>query len=288
MGLDIGILAAFGAVLAWGLGDFFIQRTVRKIGIVETLMVIGVVGAIGLFPLIYADLQVLFLPENAALLTGLGIITFIAAMLNFYAYKIGKLSVVEVVLEIELPIMVALGLVFFGEALQPFQAILITSIFLGILLVALGSVKVKKEHFLEKGVLAAGSAALFMGLVNFLTASAAKNISPLVAIWGPWVIFTLISILVVWKAKRFNAFWKNIQVHKKLVIVTGVFDTLAWVAFAVTTNYHPLSISIAITESYPAVALVLGLWFNKEKIKGRQFFGAGLALGASILLGFFA
>jgi drug/metabolite transporter (DMT)-like permease len=93
--VEFGILAAFAAMICWGFGDFLIQRSVRKIGVVECLMVIGVIGSVGLFPFIYPSLQTLLLPENASLLLLLGIVTFIAAVLNFYAYKIGKLSVVE-------------------------------------------------------------------------------------------------------------------------------------------------------------------------------------------------
>ncbi|MEK6902933.1 MAG: EamA family transporter [archaeon] len=113
MDIQTGVLFAFAAMICWGVGDFLIQRTVRKIGIVEGLAVIGIVGTVGLLPFVWNDLQIIFQPENASLLLGLGVVTFIAAMFNLYAYKIGKLSVVEFVLEIELPVTVILGIVFF-------------------------------------------------------------------------------------------------------------------------------------------------------------------------------
>jgi drug/metabolite transporter (DMT)-like permease len=283
--LEIGVLAAFLAMVSWGIGDFLIQRCVRKIGVVETLMTIGIVGGIGLLPFVWNDLQQLFLPENISLLLGLGIVTFIAAILNFYAYKVGKLSVVEFILEFELPVTIVLGLLFFQEVLGVEQIILMSVIFLGILLVATGTLSFKKKHWAEKGVLVALMAALLMGMVNFLTASAAKSITPLLAIWGPWMVFTLISILIVWKEGKFKVFWKNVRKYPQLIAVTGFVDTLAWASFAVATIHQSLSLSIAITESYPAVALLLGIHFNHEHMKGHQLLGALLALGGSIGLG---
>ncbi len=286
MDISIGVLAAFLAMVSWGIGDFLIQRCVRKIGVVETLMIIGIVGGIGLLPFVWNDLQQLFLPENISLLLGLGIVTFIAAILNFYAYKVGKLSVVEFILEFELPVTVVLGLLFFQEILGIEQIILMSVIFLGILLVATGTLSFKKEHWMEKGVLVALMAALLMGMVNFLTASAAKSITPLLAIWGPWMVFTLISILIVWKEGKFKVFWRNVRKYPQLIAVTGFVDTLAWASFAVATFHQSLSLSIAITESYPAVALLLGIHFNHEHMKGHQLLGALLALGASVGLAF--
>ncbi|MFH0970697.1 MAG: DMT family transporter [Candidatus Diapherotrites archaeon] len=286
MDISFGVLVAFLAMVCWGIGDFLIQRCVRKIGVVETLTTIGVIGGIGLLPFVWNDLQQLFLPENSTLLVGLGIVAFIASILNFYAYKVGKLSVVEFILEFELPVTVVLGLLLFQEVLGVEQIILMSVVFLGILLVATGTLSFKKEHWAEKGVLVALMAALLMGIVNFLTASAAKSITPLIAIWGPWMIITIISILIMWKEGKFNVFWKNVQKYPQLIAITGFVDTLAWISFAVATFYQSLSLSIAITESYPAVALLLGIHFNHEHMKGHQLLGALLALSGSVALGF--
>ena len=67
----------------------------------------------------------------------------------------------------------------------------------------------------------------------------------------------------------------------------GIFDTLAWLFFAFAVLENELAITIAITESYPAVALLLGVLVNKEKIRVHQYAGATIALAASIALAFF-
>src|SRR3989338_4850386 len=126
-------------MLSWGIGDFLIQRNVRKIGDVEALFFIGLVGAIGLLPFAWNELPSLFIPSNMILVSVLGIITFIAAILDFEALKQGKLSVIEVILEIELPVTIILGLVFFKEILSIPQLAVIALIFIGIALMALKS-----------------------------------------------------------------------------------------------------------------------------------------------------
>ncbi len=66
----------------------------------------------------------------------------------------------------------------------------------------------------------------------------------------------------------------------------GVFDTLAWIFYAFAVFNEEISIITAITESYPAIALFLGVFINREKIRGYQWAGAGVALTASFILAF--
>lgn len=51
-----GILFAFIALISWGFGDFFIQRTTRIVGSWKALFLIGIVGLVGLLPFVKSDL----------------------------------------------------------------------------------------------------------------------------------------------------------------------------------------------------------------------------------------
>jgi drug/metabolite transporter (DMT)-like permease len=289
MVFELSVLAAFGAMLCWGFGDFFIQRTTRRIGDVESLAFIGIIGAVGLLPFVIGDLPLLFSPANAMLLLVLGVITFIAAIIDFEALKEGKLCVVDVILEIELPVTVVLGIVFFGEMLSLPQLAAIVAAFLGIVLISLDKYKLKNSlGRLEKGALLAFVAAVMMALTNFLTAASSKNISPIMAIWVPWVIFTLISLFFIWRREGLGKLLRNAIKFRRLVLAEGIFDTLAWLFFALAVANAKLSVTIAITESFPVIAIMLGILLNRERIGYHQCAGATIALGASIFLGFFA
>lgn len=281
----MSILAALGAMVCWGFGDFFIQKSTRKIGDVETLAWIGIIGSIGFFPFVYKDLFLVLERSSFLILLFLGVVTFIVGIINFEALKRGKLSIVEVLLEFELPITIALGLFFLNESLSWIQVFLITLIFSGIIMIAWRP-NVKGEHFFEKGAVLAIFTAIGYGLINFLTAVGAKQISPLLTIWFTWAVFTIICLIWLKIRGNLNLVFKKFFIYPELILSIGILDTLAWVFFALAVQKQELAITIAITESYPAISLLLGTKFNKEKISRYQLIGAIITIGASFLIAF--
>jgi drug/metabolite transporter (DMT)-like permease len=284
---NLDIVAALGAMLCWGFGDFIIQKATRKIGDMEALAWIGVLGTIGLTPFVWHDLSLVLSESNFLILLCLGIIVFIVGIINFEALKRGKISVVEVILEAELPIAVLLGLFFLGESLSIIQIVLVTLIFLGIILIAAEPGQIKRRHFFEKGALLAFVAAAGYGVINFLTAVGAKTISPLLTIWFTWAVFTLICLVyMAWRGKL-GHFFKDAMKYKGLIFGMGIIDTVAWILFAIAVRNNELAITVAITESYPAIGLMLGVLVNKEKVVAHQYAGAIIAVVASFAMGMF-
>jgi drug/metabolite transporter (DMT)-like permease len=60
---------------------------------------------------------------------------------------------------------------------------------------------------------------------------------------------------------------------------------MAWLFFAFAVEGKELAVTIAITESYPALSLLLGIFVNKEKILPLQIFGVTLTIVASVAIG---
>jgi len=286
MTINYYLLFAFGAMLFWALGDFFIQKTTRKIGTIETLAFIGIFGSFALFPFVIRDLPNLFSRETIILLVFLGIITFIAAIFDFEALKICKLSTADIVMSVELPITIVLSYLLLGEKLTLVQIGIVGVILLGTILTATESWTDWKIK-LERGIILAFTAAITMGFVNFFTSISSRNISPVMAIWFPWVIFSILCIIILIKKKGLKPFLYHTSEFKWLILAIAVFDTLAWLFYALATVKEKIGITLAITEAYPAIALLLGIWINKEKINWHQGVGAALALAGSITLAFF-
>jgi len=283
--IEVSLIFAFLAMICWGIGDFFIQKSARKIGNVEALLFVGLIGLIGLFPFVFDSINQLFEWQNLLLIGFLGLLTFVAGLLDFEALKEGKLSVIEVVLEVELPTTILLGLIFFGERLTGTQWAIISLIFIGILMMAIKKAHLKNlKAFLEKGVLIALIATVGMGAINFLTTAASRQISPLMAVWGPAFVFSIFCLIVIWRREGFKKTFSNLKRYKWLILAMGIFDTGAWLSYAFATFRGEIAIITAITESYPALGLLLGLWINKEKVDRHQYLGAALAIIASILL----
>ena len=120
MSNDAGILFAFIALMSWGFGDFFIQKTTRVIGSWKALFFIGIVGLIGLFPFVKNDLASLS-GANLLLLGLLAVVVTFAALFDFEALRQGKIAIVEPIIGLELPITVGLSLTLANEALSFLQ-----------------------------------------------------------------------------------------------------------------------------------------------------------------------
>lgn len=261
------LAAAFGAMFCWGFGDFFIQRTVKRVGTLEALALIGIVGSVALLPFVLKDLPLLFAPRNLLLLGCLGIATFLTAVLNFEALRAGKLAVVEILLTLELPLTILLSIIIFNESLTIVQAIVIAAVFLGIVLLSLQSSPFGQHLRWEHGVLLGLLTALLYSFINFLTAAASRQTTPLLAVWLPWVIFTILSFVAIWQRHGFRAMLIHTEKWHWLVAAMGLFDTVAWVCYALATHVGEVSVVTAITESYPVIALLLGVWLNRSELR---------------------
>ncbi len=287
--IELSVLAAFGAMICWGFGDFFIQRSARKVGATEALAMIGILSVVLLFPFALQDLRFLFSFENTALLFFVGLITFVAGMLNFEALKTGKLSIIDVLFGLELPATVIFGIIFFREILTVPQIAIIALIFFGVLLSSLTTLSFKpSQKLFEKGVFLALVGAIAMAGLNFSTAFGSRQVSPVMAVWFPAIIFSGICLFAISRRKSLKDFWQSAMANKLDILGMGTFDTLAWLLFAIAVLEKELAITIAITESYPAIAILLGILVNKEKIRFHQFAGAAMALLGGIALAMIA
>ncbi|MBI4182029.1 MAG: EamA family transporter [Candidatus Aenigmarchaeota archaeon] len=282
MALEPAIAAALGAMIFWGVGDFLIQRSARKMGDLAALAVVGLVGSLGLAPLVLPELALLSLPALGLLLL-LGGLTFVVGAMDFEALREGKLAVVDVVLEIELPFTVLLAFLLFQETFSLLETGIMALLFVGIILMATSRFSFRRKS-LEKGVALAGLTALGMALVNFLTAAGARQASPLLAIWIPWLVFTSICLVTISKRQGLGRFWKDAGRFRTLAVGMGIADTAAWVFYALAVEGTRIGLATAITEAYPAVALVLALLINKERISLHQALGGSIALASSLVL----
>ncbi len=282
---ELVFIAAFLAMVFHALGDFFIQRSVRKVGNVESLAIISAFGFLAVTPFVLSDWQLAFQPQNFVVIFVLSVVTFVAAVLNFEALRAGKLSVIEALMQFELPATVLLGFFLFGEALSPIQVALIGVVFAGLFFVSLESLSFASIfNRLEKGALVALASAMGLALVNFLTAFTSKRVSPVHAIWLPWLLITIYCVACLWREGKLQNFYRNSFLHKKTVFAMALFDSAAWLLFAIAVAGYKLSIIGAITQSYPVVAIALGFAVNKDKIALHQLVFGAVTVAATIAL----
>ncbi|MFA5061641.1 MAG: EamA family transporter [Patescibacteria group bacterium] len=285
----MGLVFAFIALVGWGFGDFFIQRTTRVTGSERALFFITAVGMILIFPFVRKDLATLG-ALNLLLLALVGIVMLFAALFDFEALRQGKIAIIEPIMGIELPLTMALGITLGRDILNAPQIILIFVIFIGIVLAVTSHHKQLHYHkrILEKGVILAGVGAIGMALTNFLVGVSSQNISPLVTVWFAHSLIAIIMGVLIAAKGELPKLISDLRKHPGPIAGQSFLDNGAWVAFAFSTTYIPLSISTAITESYVALAALLGILLNREKLKKSQMVGVALALVGVIILSYFS
>ncbi len=283
--MNIGLLAVLAAVIFWGFGDFFIQRTTRRIGIVESLLFIGIIGSVLLFPFVLPELPLIFSASNIFLsLFILGVMDIFVALVNMQAYKVGKLSVIDPILVLELPITIILGFALLKESMTASQIALSFLIFLGVFLISFRKMFSVKAVF-EKGVILALITAISMGALNFVYGVVSRDTSPILAVWSAAVMDIIFCAAFLLITGRAGGLIKDFRKNRKIIFAEGIFDNLAWAFYSIAMVSLPISLTTAMVESYPALAVLLGIHFNKEKINLPQKFGIGLTIISASVLG---
>jgi len=282
-----GILFALGAMISWTFGDFLIQKTVRKVGSMKALMYIGIVALIVLCPFIYKEIPALFSSSRDLIILSLGgFIMFSAALFDFEALRRGKFSIVEPLYGLEVPVSLGLSIGIWGEYLSLVQMILIGIIFIGIVL----AITIHHTHLhyhkriFERGVVLAIMGAIGMGLGNFIVGVASQTISPLISIWFIHGSLGIFCLFYLFFRKQLNGGLKEIKENIKIIAGQSILDNVAWIFFAFSTTYLPISIAVGITESYIAFGALLGVFLNKEKLKWHQYVGVAITCVAVIIL----
>jgi len=280
----LGVVFALLALFGWGFGDFFTQKLTRKIGGWQTLFFIGTAGAILFLPFMINGQAKLAL-SNWSLLAILGALVIINAPLGLEALKRGKISVVEPVFGLELPLTVIFSVILAREKLMNYEAALIVLTFLGILLVVTANLKGwRTKIFFEAGVLLAGLNVIGLALNNVIIGLSSQQISPITTIWFMHVVAAVSSASVIIFQGNFRSLAVNLKKNLWLICSLGLINNIAWLAYAYATVFVKISIAATISESYIIMATLLGIFINREKLNRRQIIGIILTVASVLIL----
>lgn len=281
----MGLFFVALAIAGWGLGDFLIQRSARKLGDWEALFYITAFGAVVLYPFVYQSLGALS-PFDWVVLVGTSVVIFVAALLDFDALRVGKISVVEPIYAMEVPITIALSTLLVGELLSAEQLVLVMVLLAGIILVSNKHFSRLHVRTLERGVFVAILATVGMGLSNFLFGFAARSTTPLMINWFTCVFMALGTLGYLLYTGRGAKLITGMRRNPVLLLVVGACDNLAWVGFSSSTLYMPIGLATGLSESYIALAAILGLIYNKESLRPHQKVGLAVSVCAAVALAF--
>jgi len=286
MNINTGIALAFVAMLCWGLGDFWIQKSTRKIGVLESLFFITSFGAVVLLPFVYKNLPAIFFSNSETIIVifTLCVVLLFAALLDFEALRVGKLAIVEPIWSFEVPVAALLAFFILGEQITFFQTFLIIALIFGLILVSLRERINFSKVFLERGTILAFFGAVFMGASNFFMGWGSRLSDPVMANFLSDLFIALVTGCLLFLAGRFKKGIKDMLANKRMLLQMSVSDKAAWLAFAFAMSLAPIAIATALSESYIIIAVILGLAVNKEKILRHQKMGLVIAVIAAVIL----
>ncbi len=282
----LGIFFSLGATISWAFGDFNIQRSTREIGIWKSLLYIGGLGSVLLLPFVWTQLPGIFSDQRT--LVFLILTSFVvvwAAQFNFTALRKGKLSVIVPITGLELPITVLISVFLIGESISLLEGGIITAVFLGLMLLVTkhGAFKLERIH-LEKGVLYGLVGAVGMALVNVSIGLCSREFSPLVTIWFTHTFAALYCVMILTFKGELKFFSKDFHKDPKTLLLQSILDNFAWICYAYATTFISIAVVITISECYIALAAILGMRYNCEKLKMRQSIGMIIAILGIVIL----
>lgn len=287
MTIALGITLAFVAMLAWGFGDFLIQKSTRSVGDWETLFIISLFGVIVLTPFVWHSFPALLSagwnPMFALLLAG-SVVLFFGAMLDFESLRVGKLAVVEPCWSIEIPSAALMAFFILGERISFEQVILIAILMVSLILVGLRDKKFSKELLIEKGTILAILAGIVMGGANFLMGWGGRVSDPIMVNFFTSLFLAIASGLFLLFKGRLKSTFVDLKHSYKLLLGMSLLDNIAWVAFIFSMSYAPIAIGTALSESYIIIAVLLGLFISSERLQTHQKFGLVGAITSAIIL----
>jgi drug/metabolite transporter (DMT)-like permease len=286
MTASLGIALAFVAMLAWGFGDFLIQKSTRKVGDWETLFIITAFGVIVLLPFVYRGLSGLFATSGFGLwvLVSSGLILTCASLLSFEGFKKGKLAVVEPLLSFEIPAAAVLAFIVLHDKVDWLQIIMIILLMIGLVMVSFKEKRLSRSFFLEKGVVLFFSGAVLMGVSDFLLGWGSRLTDPVTANFILDLIMAVISGIFVLSHGGFRHIVRDISVNRGLALSMSISDNVAWLAYALAMTLVPIAIATGLAESSIIVGVVLAFAVNHEKLQRHQKIGLVVALTAAIIL----
>jgi drug/metabolite transporter (DMT)-like permease len=288
----MGIFYAFTALFAWGIGDFLIQRSARRFGTAAALFYVCLFFAFLPLPFVWRELLSIFfaLGTGLWLLVATGLVNLLASALDFAALRIGKIAVVEPIYALEIIFTPIIGALFLSEALSASQLAAVLVMVTGVFLVSTKSFRHLRQIKFESGLLLALLAMLAMSSTNILIGLSARLTNPLVVnCFIGWLgVILLLAYFAINGEKDWPTMKNDWRTSWPLLVSVGLFDLLAWVAFAAGTRELSIGLVTAISEGYIALGAILGLAINKEKLARHQLLGLAIVAIAAIALSYLA
>lgn len=271
----------------WGTAIFLAAIASRKTGNVLTLFWMQLFGFIIAFIYLIlgpASLNFSALTQNAPVLIGIAFLQ-VYAYLSFYrGLEKANVSLVGPIGAAWGLVVAILGIAFLGETLDPLQAVAVSLIVVGIVMLSVdlrSFLKLKKVNILT-GVQEGMGAMFGWGVSLFLLVFPAKQLGWFI----PTFVFRFLVIIIlvgyiVATGRKFVP--RKAEAPFKLLLLIGLFDVGGFFAYSLGVAGEQASVVGPIASAFALVSVILAKIFLKEKLDRNKLAGI-LAITSGLVL----
>lgn len=278
------LLYGLVAALGWGIADYLAAVTARRIGTFRTTLGMQA-SSLAIFAAILAGTGQLPVLSADALVAALAMGALGALMLAalYRALALGPIAIVSPVAAANAAVTVLLAVVLLREVLSPQQLAAIAATLAGIAL-ASTDLRVVRETLgrPSEGVRLALVSMVGFGVLGFLLATSSRAFGPLGMVLLLRAGTTLFLILFGLTRGVASAVPRGAL---PVVVLIGVLDTSANVAFGLGAVSGYASIVATGASAYPLIPFALGVTLLRERIAPNQILGVALLVGGLATLG---
>ena len=279
-----GLLAAIG----WGTTDFLGAVSGRRMGALPALAVsqlVGVIGATALFVVRGGGLGALrglgwFLVAN-------GLIAMVAYAVHYHALELGPVGVVSPVGAGYAVVGFARAVLALGEHPGP-AAVAGGLITIGGVFLVSANLPLLRAGLHERppGLWWAVGSAVGFGVAGFILGVIAKDSNDWVAtLFTTRLVLVLAYIpLLVARRRTFHKVAAATAIAYVAAAAAGAFDLMGVASYSAGATRGYLSVVLAASAIFPAIAVALSVVFLKERLVFNQYLGIAVVIGGLLLL----
>ena len=283
-----GMIVGAAAALCWGIGDFLAKVAIDRFGPDSDLKALFWTRLFGLVPVLALFF---YTGAYAGISTGILPMLFCLGLFNFFAYhafyrgmKKGEVSVVSPVASSDALITALLGVLLIGESLNAIRLAGVLALLLGIPLVSLdfSKLRITRRNLLGAGAFEAVLAMLGWGVMWTLVGLWGKGLGWLLPIFGiRTTTFFLVSAYSTAKGVRLS---EGVATVLPVVIAAGLLDACGYLLSSWAMNAELVSIAAPISSTFPAITVLLAVYFLREKLAPNQIVGIIAILAGVIVI----
>jgi drug/metabolite transporter (DMT)-like permease len=290
--LVIAIFGGLGAMLGWGLADFFGKITIDQIGDVVSLVWAHIFGTL-VFVLVYlfqlANGQQFFLPTSGQIWFGLIFFGALQALVYFLLYRgfgRGPVSLLNPVFASFTGLVALISILFFGEIVGQYLPIGLATIFIGVMLINLDFQALKERRVSLTKIPGMKEIAIATILATIWTLGWDRFVGGHDWFGFAFYMYAFMTLVMLIVAK-----WRGINL---IVSKNSAWKFLFLVGFCEAIAYTSISYGYSLTSHTSVVALLSGAFslptiilarlYLNEKISQNQAIGGFIIVLGTILL----